>query len=90
MKLTDAQLAELCSRSANGEGVRVVLASFGCDDGATILWLKDNHHAALKEAKAAFHASPEKVAARKVAYAAECDASELAVAAEKVAEVVGK
>ena len=89
MTLTDEQLAELVSRSSNGEGVRSVLASFGCDDGETLVWLRDNHHQALKAAKAAFAADPVKVEARKAAYVAELEAKEIALAAEKVAEVVG-
>ena len=87
--LTDAQLTELCDRSAEGEGVRAVLREFGVEEGAALEWLRDNHHAALKAAKAAFASDPVKVEARKVAYAAELETAEIARAAEKVAEVVG-
>lgn len=87
--LTPEQLTELCARSANGEGVAAVLKGFGVDVNAGLVWLRDNHHSALKAAKAAFAADPVKVEARKVAYLAEVEAAELARAAEKVAEVVG-
>lgn len=48
--LTAAQLATLLERSAGGEGVRAVLAEFGCDNDDTLEWLKQ-HHGKLKEAK---------------------------------------
>ena len=53
--LTPAQLDELCARSAAGEGVRAVLAEFGCDNDETLLWLQKNAHARLVAAKKVFH-----------------------------------
>ena len=53
MELTSAQLDELCARSAAGEGVRAVLAEWGCDDTPTLESLKQ-HQARLKEAKAEY------------------------------------
>ena len=55
MTLTPSQLDELCARSSRGEGVRAVLKELGCDDDATLIWLRDNHHARLKEAKKVFN-----------------------------------
>ena len=51
MTLTPAQVSELLTRIAGGEGVRAVLAEWGCDDDATLVWLRDNHHADLRAAK---------------------------------------
>ena len=55
MELTASQLDELCARSAKGEGVRKVLAEWGCDDDHTLIWLRDNHHARMVEAKKKFN-----------------------------------
>lgn len=53
MELTPEQLDELCERSSKGEGVRTVLAGWGCDDDETLEGLKQ-HHERLKAAKKLF------------------------------------
>ena len=88
--LTDAQLDELCARSANGEGVRVVLAEFGIEENVGLLWLRDNHHARLKEAKKAFAADPVKVSARIQSHKAEVAVAEAEFAAAEAASEEAK
>ena len=53
--LSPAQLDELCLRSSKGEGVRTVLAEFGCDTMECLLWLQKNAHGRLVAAKRAFN-----------------------------------
>lgn len=48
--LTPDQLSTLLARSAGGEGVRSVLAEWGCDNDDTLEWLKQ-HTVALRAAK---------------------------------------
>ena len=63
MELTPQQLDELCDRSSKGEGVRVVLAGFGCNDDLklfeTLEWLKQ-HHKRLQNAKCEYRQEPPK------------------------------
>lgn len=49
--MTPELLAEICERSANGEAVRDVIAEKGLDVKATLIWLRDNHHAEIVAAK---------------------------------------
>ena len=53
--LSPAQLDELCLRSSKGEGVRTVLAEFGCDTMECLLWLQKNAHGRLVAAKRAYN-----------------------------------
>ena len=48
--ITPEVVAEICRRSANGEGVEAVIRDMGLPDG-TMVWLRDNHVGAIVEAK---------------------------------------
>ena len=50
--ITHAQVAEICKRSAAGEGVIAIIAAMGLPSGA-LDYLRDNHSADIKEAKQA-------------------------------------
>lgn len=52
--LKPEQLAELLRRSAGGEAVRAVLASWGMDNDEELVWLQKNAHQDLVTAKRAF------------------------------------
>ena len=48
--ITPAVVAEICRRSAEGEGVVAVIADMGLPV-ETIVYLRDNHHAEIVAAK---------------------------------------
>lgn len=48
---TTELLAEICSRSANGEWVRDILTEKGLPIMPTLRWLRDHHHEDMKAAK---------------------------------------
>ena len=48
---TQGLLQEICRRSAEGEAVRDVIAGMNLDVKATMLWLRDHHHAEIVAAK---------------------------------------
>ena len=48
---TPELLAEICGRSAEGEGVEAILAEKGLPNLSTMEWLRDHHHAEIVAAK---------------------------------------
>ena len=44
-------LAEICGRSADGEGVREILAEKNLPVMPTLRWLRDHHHEDIRAAK---------------------------------------
>jgi hypothetical protein len=86
MLITDAQLAEILRRSEEGEGVSHVLLDLGLPVHDGLVWLRDHHAGAVKEAKAKQIAGGTMVA-RQARVKAEKERMEREAAADIIAEV---